>query len=209
VNVIKRKELKMDRVHQIKYRGYKINIYQDLSSESPEDWKDENLFLVAYHSDFWVDRIPKELARAIANKGHNEDGETNEEAKEYLKKYHVFGLEAYIHSGIALALSYEGNFPDRQWDVSQLGLVFVHKTEAATRTEARRLALGLIYEWNDNLSGNVYGYNIEDIFGNEKGGCWGFYGDYNESGLIEEAKTEIREALKEDRQLKRIAAQIS
>ena len=71
-------------------------------------------------------------------------GEYNETETERLgelnKKYFYFGLEAYIHSGVVLALSHEGNFPDRQWDVSQLGLVFVAKTEAKTREKARKLA---------------------------------------------------------------------
>jgi hypothetical protein len=34
-----------------------------------------------------------------------------------------------------LALSHEGNFPDRQWDVSRLGLVFAAKKEARAQAE--------------------------------------------------------------------------
>ena len=49
--------------------------------------------------------------------------------KELEKKYHIFGLEAYIHSGVVLALSSECNFSDRQWDVLQLGAVFVARKE--------------------------------------------------------------------------------
>lgn len=134
------------------------------------------------------------------------DGSINTEAKDYIKKYHIFGLEAYIHSGVVLSLSQEGNFPDRQWDVSQLGLVFASKEEFKTRTKARKAVLVLIETWNDYLSGDVYGYLIENTSGEESGGCWGFYGyDHEKSGLIESAKGEIKEALKEDKELKSIA----
>lgn len=119
--------------------------------------------------------------------GKDYDGseDTLQEAKQFNKKYHVFGLEAYIHSGVCLALSHEGNFPDRQWDVSQLGCVFVARTETKYRSKARTMAKGLIETWNDYLSGNVYGYVIEDAQGNTIDSCWGYYGDYDKNALIE------------------------
>lgn len=170
----------METLAKVPYKGYSINVYQDQSYGSPDDWDNENVFLVAFHRDFTVERkgFDRDNCIEIAKNGYKH------------KDYHVFGLEAYIHSGVSLALSSEGNFPDRQWDVSQLGLVFVSKKETRYKVKARKLALGLIETWNDNLSGNVYGFMIEkdnDRFG----GCWGFYGDYETSGLIDSAKEEI------------------
>jgi len=204
-----------DCIESIKFRGYKIKIYQDdNSSESPDDWGDDSLFLVGYHRDFTVDRstktsggIPPGLAQDITRGGKYEDGIENYEAARYCKEYHIFGLEAYIHSGVSLALSQEGSFVDREWDVSQLGLVFVSKKEWKTREKAREAARGLIKTWNMYLSGEVYGYLIENTFGEESGGCWGFYGsDYKASGLIDNARGEINEAKKQDKELARIAA---
>ena len=40
----------------IYYKGYKIKIRQDEDSESPNDWGDENLFLVYDHRQFTVKR---------------------------------------------------------------------------------------------------------------------------------------------------------
>ena len=102
---------------------------------------------------------------------------------------------------MALALSKEGNFPDRQWDVSQLGLVFVSKKEWARRPAARKAALGLISTWNDALSGNVYGYVIEP--GGDS--CWGFYGDY-EAGALPKARSMAEWIYKE--QIKKRAGQV-
>lgn len=146
------------------------------------------------------------MAKDIARGGKYEDGSTNEEAKDYVKKYHIFGLEAYIHSGVALHLSGEVTI-DMEWDVSQTGLVFISKEESKTRAKARKLAQGLLEEWNDYLSGNIYGYRIEKPNGEESGGCWGFYDDYNTSGLIESAEDEIKTYMEEDKKLEKIAKQ--
>jgi hypothetical protein len=77
---------------------------------------------------------------------------------------------------VVLALSQEGNFPDRRWDVSQLGFVFISKKHWRLSKSARKGALATIEEWNMYLSGDVWGYVIEDDEGNELESCWGFYG---------------------------------
>jgi hypothetical protein len=160
-----------------------IEIHQDTDTESPNDWGNRDLFLVGFHRDFWVQRkgFDEELVRDLLTK----DGIT-EEYKETLKKYHVFGLEAYIHSGVSLHLIGEAKI-DRQWDVSAVGAVFVDKKEWRTRKSAEKAARGLIETWNQYLSGEVYGYIVKNADGSdieakdERGNslmdsCWGFYG---------------------------------
>ena len=195
-----------EKIKTIPYKGAKINIYQDNVVDGPDSWEDEGLFLVGFHRDFCVQRngFDEDVCRELIT-GEIE----SEEAREIAKKYYYFGLEAYIHSGVVLALSYEGNFPDRRWDVSQLGLVFVSKKETKSRKRAKELAEGLIKDWNDYLSGNVYGYMIETSEG-ERGGCWGFYGDWETSGLLEEARREADEAIRErkNRHFKKLKAMI-
>ena len=164
------------------YKGHKIKLMQDESAESPDSWEDDAAFLVGYHRDFTVER---------------DDIITKEDLQEYfgenkkipqLKEYHIFGLEAYIHSGVVLALSHEGNFPDRQWDVSQLGAVLISKKEARSRKKAKELEQALIETWNQYLSGDIWGYIIEDKNGEVVGSCWGFYG-------IEDAEREALQAI--------------
>ena len=157
-------------------------LVQDDNPISPDEDGDDALFLVGYHRDFTVGEkdIPQGLAQCIARDGKYEDGSVNDEAKRYIKEYHIFGLEAYIHSGVALALSHEGNFCDRQWDVSQLGLVFVSKKEWKSRKKARKAALGLIENWNAYLSGDTYGCVREDYSVKKEqileDSCWGYSG---------------------------------
>jgi len=188
---------KNDLIESIDYKDYKINVYQDMDYHSPElyDGDDKDLFLTAYHRDFSVDSkiISKSECVALATCDYDGDDDLKTRCQELKKQYHYFDLEAYIHSGVVLALSYEGNFVDRKWDVSQLGMVFASKKEFKTRDKARQAALSLIETWNDDLSGNVHGYMIENKNGNEFGGCWGFYGDYQKSGLIESAEAEIKD----------------
>ena len=160
------------------YKGLRIEYVRDEDPQSPNDWGDDNVFLVADHRDFYV--LPPNTKRGS---GWDLESVYNE----YNKTHHVFSLEAYIHSGVVLALANEGNFPDMEWDVSRLGLVFVAKSEKRLRSSARKLAIGLIGEWNIYLSGEVYGYRILDKDGNDVASCYGFYG---EDAVREEAKAE-------------------
>jgi hypothetical protein len=169
--------------------GFEVRyLVSDDTGYSPDDDKDENLFLVAYHRDFWVDRkdfISKDkcidLYRYLySSESFNFDKEEIESFKDYTRNYHIFALEAYIHSGVALALKNEGNFPDRRWDVSQLGCIFASKKEWRLRKSARKAAIGLIKYWNQYLSGDVYGCVVEYFDKDKKfkdhDSCFGFYG---------------------------------
>ena len=159
---------------KINYRGKVIEIHPDTDAEAPNQWDDGDtgLFLVANHRDFTVNppgekRCPSDPSELL---------------ERYKKTHWIFPLEAYIHSGVCLALSREGNFPDRQWDVSQLGFVFCSKEEWRLSAKARAAALSLIGTWNQYLSGDVWGY----VAGDDS--CWGFYGH---DDCVTEAKSVV------------------
>lgn len=157
------------------HNGVAIAIYQDEGAQSPREWEDTGLFLVANHRDCY---IPEPGEKRIPS--------DPEELVERWKGTHwIFPLEAYIHSGVRLALSQEGNFPDRQWDVSQLGFVFAAKKEWRLSASARKAAQVLINTWNQYFSGDVWGYVVDEDGPNENS-CCGFYGfDY----CVQEAKS--------------------
>lgn len=142
----------------------KARIEQDDDPMRPDEW-DDAVWLIAGHRDFFV---PPEKNRRHFS--------VQDEIDSHKKTHHVFLLEAYIHSGVVLALAGEGNFPDRMWDVSLLGAVFVDKKETRFHKKAREMAQGKIDEWNQYLSGDVWGVVIEDDNGNHLDSCWGFYG---------------------------------
>src|SRR5258708_6076521 len=114
-----------------------LRIEHDDDATSPDDWDDDGLFIVAYHRQFCVrSKCGSDVSAAI---------------DDHRKTHHVFMLEAYIHSAVVLALQNEGNFPDRQWDVSLVGAVLVSKKEWRTKDMARKAALCKIEEWNQYL----------------------------------------------------------
>ena len=154
--------------------GFTYEIVPDDDAQSPQENQDQGLFLVASHRSF-----------SVPEPGQKRPPSDPGELLERYKATHwIFPIEAYIHGGVHLSLSGTGNYPDRQWDVSQLGFVFAAKSEWRSQAAAREAAAGLLETWNQYLSGDVWGYVIKD--GDEEvESVWGFYGhDYCE----EEAK---------------------
>jgi hypothetical protein len=173
----------MNHYKQFKVGRCVVRISQDEDAENPRGWRDD-VFIVAKHDQFYVpepgeDRCP--------------DG-PEELLERYVKTHWIFPLEAYIHSGVRLAFSREGNFPDRRWDVSQLGFVFVRKKEWRLRKSARKAAASVIEAWNQYLSGDVWRYEIfkdsDDINENDVlDTYWGMYGlEYCEENAREQAE---------------------
>lgn len=167
----------MDAVETKKIGKYLIKIEQDEQPQSPDDWGNDDAFVVYDHRQFSVERkgfVPREIF-----------DETNEKGEMMYDGHFVFVLYAYIHSGVALSVGGH-NFPDARWDVSTTGFVLIKKNEhITTEEEALKLAESIVSEWNDYLSGNVYGYQIydnTDVEDDEEGefvdSCWGFYGDH-------------------------------
>lgn len=178
----------MSHYKQFKVGRCVVRIKPDEDTESPSSWCDESLFIVAKHRQFYV-----------PEPGEKKCPDGPEELPErYLKTHWIFPLEAYIHSGVRLAFGREGNFPDRQWDVSQVGFVFVSKKTRRLRKSARNLASDLIDTWNQYLSGDVWGYvvlkdsdNIDEDDVLES--SWGMYGlEYCEKTARESAEVKSK-----------------
>lgn len=149
------------------HEGLVVKIYQDQEAESPEQWGNEDLFLVGFHRQFSVVR-PK-LNRPDDIRG-------------WSKNYHVFPLHAYIHGGVCLSL---GEWRD-PFDSGQVGFVLVKRLYCwKSKEKAEQAAKSLVDEWNMYLAGDVWGYVVEDVYGNELDSCWGFYG---QKDCIEQAK---------------------
>lgn len=140
-----------------------LHIFQDESSESPNDWGDNEIFLVYDYRQFQVDRKgfePQDIFNYLYDKESND--------KEF-DDYFIFTVFAYIHSGVSLSLNHSGD----RWDTSSTGFILVHKTKLdfelqkkhndilVTKTDeeiAKHFAQGLIETWNQYLSGDVYGF---------------------------------------------------
>jgi len=178
-----------DLINVKEYQGHNINVYHDTDADSPDTWSDEEVFLIYDHRQFFVERKgfePKEVFESI------------QAGKKLYKGYHVYPVYAYIHSGVCLSL---GNntypFTDR-WDVSFSGFALVKREGSYTLKQAYKQAEGLIETWNQYLQGEVYGYAVEDLNGEEVESCWGFYGAPESSGLLDDAKSIVDSMVKEE-----------
>jgi hypothetical protein len=167
----------------INYRGRVIEIIYDDTGESTDAWSNDDIFLVYDHRQFFVER-----------KGFSPDDifEATSETKvlEY-DGYHVFPVLAYIHSGVSLSVISDLSGYRGGWDTSFRGFALVSETDWPQRDKAFIAAQSLIKEWNQYLSGEVYGYDT----GSDS--CWGYYGDEGKQYAIQEAKSCIDYEIKQ------------
>lgn len=179
----------MEATEEKRIGDYLIKIFPDEQPDSPNDWFDEERFLVFDHRQFYVER------KGFDPKDIFEDGEK-------VKGYHVFRCYAYIHSGVALAVE-SHSFPDARWDVSFKGFWLIKREKGTwTRAQALKAAEGLCSTWNEYLSGDVYGYKIYKVHKCDLGhehleeldSCWGYYGQEEcmkeAEGIVEYYQTE-------------------
>lgn len=95
-------------------------------------------------------------------------------------------LYLYDHSGISMSTSrgYPFNCP---WDSGQVGFIFMDKPTAlrefggtrltpAIKRRAFDLMVAEVEEYDQFLTGDVWGYVVEDAEGEHLDSCWGFYG---------------------------------
>jgi len=172
---------------QEEYRGYTIEIKQDTSDMTPRDW--DNLATMYYRSRNWT------LGDTIIPESYYSDkhGDTM-----YVDDYDSFvgwitetvgeiavilPLFVYEHSGITMRCY---PFSDR-WDSGQVGWIVVTKedirknwnTKRVTKkliADAKRIAENEVKTFDQYISGDVYGYMVNDPEGKSVDSCWGYYG---------------------------------
>jgi len=150
-------------------------LIQDEMCESPDEDKDDGVFLVNYHSDFQVERddiIIEDDVKAWYQATRKVS---------QLKEYHVFALACLVHSGVWLSLESNFHCDPGGWDTSHVGMVLVSKKETKKVEKASELAQGLVEHWNKYLTGDVY-CGVKETYSRKKepidydvfGGCFGY-----------------------------------
>lgn len=175
--------------------NYKLEIFNDDSPFSPRE--DDNLgTMVCFHGRY--------------NLGDDHEWNANdyrswEEQKKAIvknvKPCVILPLYLYDHGGITISTSPFGC----QWDSGQIGWIFVSKEKVKkeygvkkiTEDIIKRVTLSLeieVDEYDDYLTGNIYGYKVSKIVKCDLGceheekidSCWGFHGiDYCEEEGME------------------------
>ena len=184
---------------EVEYKGMTINVFADDDVESPADWGNEDVCFWNREINVKNKHITKEIFGAYIKA--SDFMEYKAEAKAVNKEFHIFPVDAYIHSGISLSLHGEGM--QCKWDSSSyVGCIIVARSEARTIKQAEKIARGILETWNDYLQGNVYRYVcVDPQTGETIGSCSGFYGyNHEESGLLDNAREEIDVYLKDGRE---------
>jgi hypothetical protein len=121
-------------------------------------------------------------------------------------------LNLYDHSGITMRTS---PFSD-PWDSGLVGIIYMTKKEAQEEfpgdpdyiEKATRLLEGEVQTYDQYLTGEVYGYDIEPTERNKaitcNDSCWGYFGDESLPYMIAEAKSAIAYAIEKYREQVRV-----
>jgi len=169
---------------EISYKEHTIKIEHDYDAQSPRDWG--NLGTMAcFHS--------------LYNLGDSHD-QTIEELQELINQKDIISLPLYLydHSGITISTS---NFNDR-FDSGQVGYIYVSKQKIREEFSVKRISekmLEKIYlhlkveveTYDQFLTGEVYGYTVENENEDHIASCWGFYGDEGREEAVNDAKNAI------------------
>lgn len=169
------------------YRGLTIKLYRDEHPESPREW-DNMGKMVCFHRRY--------------NLG-DKHSYSVEEALEIEAREDVVSLPLYLydHSGLRMKVgSFHGHLSQghAEFDSGKVGIIYVTVEDALKEHKAARMTKQLrekiehvleqeVKTYDQYLSGDVYGYVVEDTHGDHVDSCWGFYGG-------EYALTEARSA---------------
>ena len=181
------------------YKEHNINIFNDDTPETPREW-DNLTKMICFHRRYEL---------GDKHDYNNENYSNWNELKNAIVKNEnpiiILPLYLYDHSGITISTT-----PfSCGWDSGQIGFIYISQTEVdllgCTINEnesksdyKKRLKSSLLREvktYDNYITGEVYGYQIEGNLCEDS--CWGFYGDYEKSGLLDEAKSSIDYAVQQ------------
>lgn len=218
----------MEPIHEEEYKGCTIKVYQDEDPISPRDW-DTLGTMHCCHSRYELgdvqhstgaDMIYDLLTDFYQSEQLEEDyhwmsGEEFWEkyAPKLEKYYFIEDLYLYDHSGLTMNTT---GF-SCPWDSGPVGLIVVSKKAVRDEWKVKRISpklrerihdllKGEVEEYNQYLTGQVYGFVVEGPEEEDIHSCWGFFGDYD-GYLMEEAKGNVDYWVEEQEKLALIEAQ--
>jgi len=177
--------------------GFKLYLVQDdigMGNNDPREW--DNLgTMVCFHKGY--------------NLGDKHNFRNNQEFKEWWKENGKGGvilpLYLYDHSGITMRT---GPF-SCPWDSGQVGWIYATRETIIkeygknSRKKAEKLLEGEVKTYDQFLTGDIWGYKIENEEGEHIESCWGFFGaEY----CKEEGLSMLKYVIKEEKQSERYMA---
>lgn len=193
-------------VKEIKVGNETLKIKQDYNPESPREW--DNLSQMIFTGNY---RHVGDKHEVPFDSGYESRQDFIDEGERDLKKIIkdvvvCKAVHLYSHSGEAISTSYSGQFACR-WDSGTIGFMIVTKADIRENWGIKRVTQKYIDKAEEiadaefktlahYVSGEVYGFTIEDEDENETDSCWGFYGyNFMTNGLSDYVEKKFHEEL--------------
>lgn len=143
----------------MKTKQYTLTIEQEEYPENPRAEWDHVGTMACWHSRYDLG-----------------DEQPDEGPEEYLENLPdnavVLPLYLYDHSGVTMSTS---SF-SCQWDSGQVGYIWAVPDDNYSEQDLTQILQQEVVEYDQYLTGDVYGYTIEDEDGKVVDSCYGFYG---------------------------------
>ena len=214
-------------IHTEQRKNYTIHIQSDSDSgESPREWDNAGV-MVCWHNRYnlgdqqprqnlseWLPQFMCSNCEKLSDHEYNDaDNLSMGQVWDAINREFIFlPLYLYDHSGISISTSsFNGRAQHAEWDSGQIGYIYISKKQAVkewgnklfTKKLEEKTVNYLVNEvkiYDDYLTGNIYGFIIEDQNGEELDSCWGFYPNHDNKPsytyCLEEARSIVDHQVK-------------
>tara|TARA_R110000803_G_scaffold209883_1_gene280314 strand:- start:4220 stop:4819 length:600 start_codon:yes stop_codon:yes gene_type:complete len=165
----------------------RVRIVQDEDAETPRNWSNLSKMIFTGSYKHLGDKHEVDFNEEFdSRQDFIERGE--EIVRKHFKDVAVcYAVHMYKHSGESISIDYSGQYADR-WDSATIGFAIVTKEDIRKEYNIKRvtqkyidkcenIVRGEIKTLDQYISGEVYGYVVEDKDENVIDSCYGFFGD--------------------------------
>jgi hypothetical protein len=102
----------------------------------------------------------------------------------------------YDHSGTIYRATRGGNPFSCPWDSGRVGSIALKRADFGADADLFKIAESICDTYTSWANGEIYGFEIVNLDGDTVESCWGFIGNPDESGVIDEARSAMKWAIK-------------
>lgn len=165
------------------YRGYTIEIVQDEDPPDPREWSNLGHMICRKHRNY--------------NLGDEQRSDWGELFESLTVEDIVIRLGLIDHSGISMYIGGGPHWTDSAgWDSGDCGIIYCTKADIIREygeyneknvKTARRVLEGEVETYDQYLTGEVYGWRVEET----DESVWGYYGQEGIKDAMQEARSSI------------------